>query len=267
MADYDGIVEVNGVHLHVVKKGQGPRILVIHGGPDWDHSYLRAFMGPLERRAEIVFFDIRGCGRSERISAPRELHVSAVAEDVCQLMAHFSEEPWTILGFSFGGRVGLEVLSRFPEAVERVVLASSSAYPASESQPVTSPVNSLQSEADVRSWAVSTVDENVWRESARQRAREVIGRVRFSMQWLEAIRAGSSVSYRDRDYSDLLRERAVPLLVLHGEFDRQFAAEQAKRLVVEVPTATSAIIAEAGHFTQMDAPEEWNAAIADFVAA
>lgn len=265
MADFEGIVTVNGVGLYVVKKGQGPRILVIHGGPDWDHTYLRAFTKPLERDAELLFFDLRGCGRSERVLAPSKLHVSEVAQDVRGLMEHFVDEPWTILGFSFGGRVGLEVLSRFPEKVERFVLASSSAYAGPAIDGLTSRLARLENEADVRNRVLSTIDQYVWRESAREEAIKVINRVRFSTEWLEAIRIGSSVSYPERDYSHILLERAIPLLVLHGEFDRQFDPEQAKRLGAQIPTARCAIIPKAGHFAHMDAPDAWNRAVAEFV--
>ena len=225
-------------------------------------------MNPLEECAEITFFDMRGCGRSERVASPRDLHVSHLAEDIRQLMAYFGDERWTVLGFSFGGRVGLEVLSRHPELVARFVLASSSAYPAALGSPVIpQEIESLHNAADVRDWALSTVDRNIWRDSARQKAIEVIRRVEFSTQWLNAIRAGYSVAYRDRDYSDVLRKNRVPVLVLHGEFDQYFEVEQARRLVAEVPMAKLAVLGDAGHFAHMDTPEEWNAAIAEFLAA
>ena len=225
-------------------------------------------MSPLEKHAEVVFFDIRGCGRSQRLLNLRDLHVSHVVEDVHQLISYFGNEPLAVLGFSFGGRVGLEVLSQYPQLVTRFVLASSSAYPVAPGGPILPEgIESLQDRVAVRSWALAGVDRDVWRNSARQKAREVIGRVEFSTQWLKAIQAGYSVSYRDRDYANVLRKTGVPLLVLHGEFDRHFGIEQAKRLVAEVPTAKPAIICNAGHFAHMDAPEEWNAAIAEFVEA
>ncbi|MEV4065246.1 alpha/beta fold hydrolase [Nonomuraea dietziae] len=54
------------MRLHV-KEFDGPRdrtLLVVHGGPDWDHSYL---VEPLDRLAgerRLLFPDLRGCGRS-----------------------------------------------------------------------------------------------------------------------------------------------------------------------------------------------------------
>lgn len=254
-------VRANGVEIYVVRRGSGPRLLVIHGGPDWDHTYLRAFMGPLEKRAEAVFFDIRGCGRSQRIDDPATLHVSHVVEDVRQLIRYLGPEPCSVLGFSFGGRVGLELIARHPQLVRRFVLASSTAYP------TISGVDAVVGEGgmDTRDLAFSRLNADVRRAGARSRARAILAGVRFSNQWLEALRAGYAVSYPERDYSNVLREVDVPVLVLHGENDQQFPVTEARRLAAEVPNARLKVVPEAGHLTHMDAPDEWNSAVEAFL--
>src|ERR1700730_18537040 len=42
----------------------GNPLLVIHGGPDWDHTYLREPLGQLAGRRRVILPDLRGCGRS-----------------------------------------------------------------------------------------------------------------------------------------------------------------------------------------------------------
>ncbi|MEU4548225.1 alpha/beta fold hydrolase [Nonomuraea dietziae] len=53
------------MRLHVKEFGPRDRtLLIVHGGPDWDHSYL---VEPLDRLAgerRLLFPDLRGCGRS-----------------------------------------------------------------------------------------------------------------------------------------------------------------------------------------------------------
>lgn len=39
-------------------------LLVIHGGPDWDHTYLREPLDRLGGGYRVVLPDLRGCGRS-----------------------------------------------------------------------------------------------------------------------------------------------------------------------------------------------------------
>lgn len=61
-----GVVAVNGVHLFVRRFGDPllPALVVIHSGPTWDHSYLLPAVAGLADVADVVLFDLRGCGRS-----------------------------------------------------------------------------------------------------------------------------------------------------------------------------------------------------------
>jgi pimeloyl-ACP methyl ester carboxylesterase len=43
-----------------------PLLIVVHGGPAWDHSYLLPAVAGLADLAHVVLFDLRGCGRSPR---------------------------------------------------------------------------------------------------------------------------------------------------------------------------------------------------------
>jgi pimeloyl-ACP methyl ester carboxylesterase len=44
--------------------GTGPTVLVVHGGPGFDHRYLRDALDGLARRRTLVFFDQPGCGQT-----------------------------------------------------------------------------------------------------------------------------------------------------------------------------------------------------------
>src|SRR5216117_2530931 len=43
-----------------------PTVVLVHGGPGvWDHSYFKPDFAPLAERAQIVYLDLRGHGRSD----------------------------------------------------------------------------------------------------------------------------------------------------------------------------------------------------------
>ena len=53
--------------LHTVELGAGSTtVIVLHGGPGFSHKYLRPEWDVLARRYRVVYYDQRGCGRSER---------------------------------------------------------------------------------------------------------------------------------------------------------------------------------------------------------
>ena len=65
------------VELFVAERDQnaGDRpLLILHGGPDWDHSYLREPLLQLAPAWRLVFVDLRGCGRSTKRAGAHRLH-------------------------------------------------------------------------------------------------------------------------------------------------------------------------------------------------
>lgn len=71
----DAIGPVNGVNLFVRRFGDpaSPMLVVIHGGPPWDHSYLLP-VAELADIAHVVLFDLRGSGRLRLI--PEAAHMA-----------------------------------------------------------------------------------------------------------------------------------------------------------------------------------------------
>lgn len=84
----------------------GPRALVLHGGPGADHGYLLPQMLELADDRELVFYDQRGGGRSrtdDRDPITWETHVS----DLGAVIRELGLERPTIIGYSWGGLLAL----------------------------------------------------------------------------------------------------------------------------------------------------------------
>jgi proline iminopeptidase len=57
-------IAINGVDLFVREIGDGHPIIVLHGGPDFDHTYLRPELHQLADSCRLIYYDQRGRGRS-----------------------------------------------------------------------------------------------------------------------------------------------------------------------------------------------------------
>jgi proline iminopeptidase len=57
-------VALGSASLFVREIGEGHPILVLHGGPDFDHSYLLPEMDRLAESRRLLYYDQRGRGRS-----------------------------------------------------------------------------------------------------------------------------------------------------------------------------------------------------------
>lgn len=96
------MVEVSdGVELFVAHT-DGPTdrtLLVVHGGPDWDHTYLREPLARLDPNHRVVWVDLRGCGRSTRGLAANAYTPDAAVGDLLALINHLGARRVTVLGF------------------------------------------------------------------------------------------------------------------------------------------------------------------------
>jgi pimeloyl-ACP methyl ester carboxylesterase len=291
---HDGeVVRVNGVSLFARRLGDPglPPLIVVHGGPTWDHSYLLPAIGELADVAQVVLFDLRGCGRSSRTPPVGTLPVAQLqpdylADDVAALVAHFGSPRADLLGFSYGGLIAMRVVAQHPDLVRSVILASTSAYPDYQDE--------LEASADYRSrvalctevgWddpvltgpgapdgalsramAYGSAPLNVWRLDRLDEWHEVLQRVRFSSDWNGPYAAGLLRPGAPEDAPGALREWGGPALILHGSREMAFPVGVARRLHAEVPASTLAEIPDAAHMAHFDNPTAWLGAVRAFLA-
>src|SRR5437667_4929907 len=103
-----------------------PTLLLLHGGPGFDHSIYKPAYSALADIAQIVYLDHRGNGRSE--DGPREAwKLAQWGDDVrafCDVLGIIDP---IVLGASFGGMVALAYATRHPVHLSKLVLISTEA--------------------------------------------------------------------------------------------------------------------------------------------
>jgi proline iminopeptidase len=102
-----------------------PVLVVLHGGPGFDHSSFKPAFAALADVAQVLYVDHRGHGRS----SPRplaEITLDTLADDVVRLCAALGVERPVVLGQSFGGFVAQRYLARHPGHAAKVILSSTS---------------------------------------------------------------------------------------------------------------------------------------------
>jgi proline iminopeptidase len=103
-----------------------PTLVFVHGGPGFDHSYFKPFFCPLADEMQIVFYDQRGNGRSDRSS--REFwNLDVWADDLNRLLTALGIDRPIVLGNSFGGMVAQRFAGMFPDRLSGLILSSTAA--------------------------------------------------------------------------------------------------------------------------------------------
>ena len=100
-----------------------PVLVAVHGGPGLDHMTVKSALEPLAADFQVLYFDLRGHGRSDRSSAG-SWNMRTWADDLRRLCDALGLRKPVILGSSFGGDVALTYAALFPDHPGGVILAN-----------------------------------------------------------------------------------------------------------------------------------------------
>lgn len=104
-----------------------PTLLLLHGGPGFDHTHFRPAFDVLGSDAQVVVIDHRGQGRSDR-STPDRWNLDTWAADVAGFCRALDIRKPILVGASFGGFVALAATAQFPDLAGGLVLIGTAAH-------------------------------------------------------------------------------------------------------------------------------------------
>jgi proline iminopeptidase len=131
------LVEVNGVKLYVdvenpalVADGgrmrEKPTLLLLHGGPGFDHTGFKPAFSALSDVVQVVYYDHRGNGRSGG-DDPATWNLAQWGDDVKGLCDALGIAKPIVCGHSFGGYVAQSYAIRHPGHASKLILMSTAA--------------------------------------------------------------------------------------------------------------------------------------------
>lgn len=277
----DTSVVLNGVLHYYRVAGSGetgaPPVVFLHGGPGYNSYSFAAQAGPLlEPHLPMVYFDQRGCGRSER-PADGAYSMELLVADVEALRQHLGAEQIVPMGHSFGGALALEYAARYPQHVAKVVLVG----PLSDS-----PGSQASWRAALRRWhphlaaeADSTGD--LWRAIGAAGGQAFFNRMQFRDDVLRArqdeIDAASGLANTGElsgalwhqglgEYRFGQAERlTMPVLIVGGVDDYAIGPATMAALADGLPQATLSLYEASAHFPYVEEPARFQADVTAFL--
>ena len=125
---YTTIRDADGTDIRIHHIDEGPRdaapILLMHGNPTWSYLHRKMIKLLLPTGRRIMSVDLVGCGRSDKPAAKADYTLARhydwmsqwlLANDLCDI---------TLFCQDWGGTIGLFLVSAFPERFARVVAAN-----------------------------------------------------------------------------------------------------------------------------------------------
>ncbi len=265
-----GTAPVNGTQLYYETLGEGPPLVLIHGGymdrRMWDDQFY-AFA----ERYRVIRYDVRGFGKSELPPIPY-----ADRQDLYALLSSLGVEKTYLLGLSLGGMIAIDFTLEHPEMVDALILVGS---------PVPGfPLELLYTQEQLEQlrsrWAAfaqaskernrpamvdalmqdPTLVPSPNYPAARERVRNNLSEYSFAWVLDPAPKQDLEPPAYER-----LTEIQVPTLIVMGAEDDPRLFKDADKLERDIVGASRVTIAETHHMPNMEKPEEFNALILKFL--
>jgi pimeloyl-ACP methyl ester carboxylesterase len=252
------MISIAGVELDMLERGRGPPALYLHGGggivPDLP------FLELLARERRIIAPSHPGFGRS---SLPDWLDsVDDISHIYLELMDRLALTRTDIIGFSIGGWIAAELVSKAPERVGHLVLIGPVGVKTGSADRLDIP--------DIFAMPREKLDRLRFHDPARN----AIDLAKLPDDELQIVARNSEtlalLTWEPYMHNPKLRHRlhrvVAPALLLRGASDGIVSADYLARYAALLPKARIETIAQAGHLPHVEQPETTAAAVLHFLS-
>jgi pimeloyl-ACP methyl ester carboxylesterase len=113
---------INGLKLYYEVHGSGRPLVLLHGGGSTIESTFGRILSELAATHQVIAVELQAHGHTKDIDRP--LSFEQDADDVASLLKQRGIEKADFMGFSNGGTTCLQIGIRYPQLVNKLVLAS-----------------------------------------------------------------------------------------------------------------------------------------------
>lgn len=256
-------VEVDGLTIAFERRGQGPTLVLLHGGLS-DHREWRWQIDGLSDGFTVGAWDGPGCGDSS--DPPETFRMSDYADSLAGFIEAIGIERPHVLGLSWGSTLALELYRRRPDIPRTLLLASAYAGWAGSLPP---DVVAGRLEAALRDLALPPTDfvrPFIPTLLTKRASAEMIDELVALMSEFHPVGARAMLhSMAEADLREVLPTIAVPTLLLYGEEDQRSPLTVAAEMHATIPGSSLVVLPEVGHQSNIEAPERFNTAVRDFL--
>ncbi len=257
---------VNGIQLGYTDEGRGTPIVLLHAFPlnraMWEPQ-VRALSG----RFRVITVDLRGHGESD--AQLWNFPLSQYADDVHALLEHLRIPQAVLVGLSMGGYVLFALYRRYPQQARALILADTRAQADSDEGRQGRCAMAQAAFAQGHAPIVDTMLPKLLSPASRDGRPELVARVADMIRStpVSGIIVDCMAMAGRPDFLPLLKDIACPTLVLVGEQDQATPPADARTIADGITGAQLQFIPGAAHLSNLEQPEEFNRAVAEFVGS
>ncbi len=252
----------DGIAIEYTDQGRGLPVVLLHGFAN-GRTLWQPQLDALAGRYRLIAPDLRGFGGSSATDG-RAVSMDEYADDIAMLLDQIGIARAVVGGISLGGYVALAFALRHPQRLRGLVLANTRAGAdppdwAAIREDMVRTVLARGAEAVVESYGDKPFRPDC-PEAIKDEVRSAIRR-----QPTAGLVSGTRGMAQRPDRSPLLGSIHVPTLVIHGTEDRYVPVAEAETMHRAIAGSRYACLAGAGHLSNVDSAEAFNAALDEFL--
>ncbi len=276
----EGYKEINGVKIFYRIVGDGEPLVMVHGGPGSNMLHLLPYCDTLATSFKLIYYDQRGCGKSDPLTPSQTVTWEDHVEDLEALRKEFGLTKMNLFGHSWGGGLVMLYAIRYPQRVKSLIISNSMPARDGEWKKETA---AIQAERE-KQYGVKEKLEALRRSGLRERdPRAYFKRLSEIKSWkifADTADASKTVytiepcplvnhstweSLTGYDLRDDLKKLKVPTLIIHGEKD--FIPLKYARELHELIPDSKLLVTRKGHQPYIEDPDTFFESMVDFLGA
>ncbi len=281
--EWEGMKEVNGTKLYCKVIGEGEPLLIIHGGPTWNHEYFLPHLMPLAHAYKLIFFDQRAAGKSAMVDS-NEMSWGTMVEDIDGVRQAFGLDSVNILAHSWGCKLALLYAMEHPDRVKKMVLSDpivmSHGFDSLQSALMASKVTSedkqqfkelthsekfMKGDLGVIKELMMLNFKSGFYDTANMKFLELHLPDNFLQSSMVSMKGlmSDNKAY-DKNYYPLMPELKMPVLIIHGMADN-IVLQADQKLQQSLGNAQLVLFNKSGHFPFIEENDKFNKAVIGFL--
>ncbi len=283
-----GIVHTPQVDLAYEVYGQphsATPIIAINGGPGLSHAYmLQNDVWPrIAETRQVVFYDQRGTGLSQHVSAGAPQTMAAQVSDLEAIRTHFAAanpqfDHVDLVGDSYGGLLAMAYVAAHPEHVRRLILSDSAApawkdivhllpavFPDIEAEDAAQQKKLGDTPAAAQAGLLNHFRMIFWSPELRDAYLKKFLASNPDMGYSPKTGEAVSNATTDLDLTSALPRFRCPTLVITGRYDMNVAPLTAWRMYKAIPGAKIDFFERSGHLPSYEEPDKYVQVVESFL--
>jgi len=272
------------IYVEVLGTAAGVPLVVVNGGPGFDHTYEHAAMPgttsaweTLAKNRRVVFYDQRGNGRSGALKRGQSCTLADQISDLDAVRTHLGADKLDLVGHSWGGYLVMAYAARHPDRVRHLVTVGSAAPKWSDTVFLFKDIfPEGQERADSYAFGdafgdAAATDAGLreyltWLFYAPEKRDAFVAQINTKV-FTKSVNEAVERDVQRFDLNPELRKFKFPTLVITGRYDINVAPSVAFKIHKAIPGSKFVVLERSGHLPFFEEPEAFVRAVEGFLGA